>query len=133
MGFKFEWYDRTIGAPTVTIAEYGLVFNTSAIKALGKPSRIRLGFDKEELVIAVRPMSDGEFPDSTTFPFTERIRRGVARINSKDFVRYINQFLPEPITRGVRCVARWDEGSNAMLVDLKQAWNDSAAEKTSDS
>lgn len=123
MGFKFEWFDREIGAPTVTLAEYGLVFNSSAIRTLGKPSRILLGFDKEQLVIAVRPVSDGELPDRATFPFAERIRRGFARINSKDFIRYVNQYLPEPITKGVRCVARWDRGNNALLVDLKQVWD----------
>ncbi|NLK07287.1 MAG: hypothetical protein GX316_01140 [Firmicutes bacterium] len=130
MDYNFEWFDREIGAPTVTIAEYGLIFNLSAIMTLGEPEGIMLGFDSEQLMLAVRPVKGEEAPNNVTFPFKERINRGFARINTKDFVRYIKQYFPLPFTKSIRCVARWDEDNNAMLVDLTQAWEDIDLEET---
>lgn len=121
MTLTFEWYDRQLGAPTVTVAEYGLVFNESAVRTLGKPERVMLGFDKRDLVIAVKPLMGRELLNSGSFPFAERIRRGFVRINSKDFVRYISLYLPQPIAKGVRCIARWDGEEKLMMIDLRQA------------
>ena len=131
MTLTFEWYDRQLGAPTVTVAEYGLVFNESAIRTLGKPGRVMLGFDKRELVIAVKALMGTESLNSRSFPFAERIRGGFARINSKDFVRYISLYLPQPITKGVRCIARWDEEKKLMMIDLRQALDIEGTESVS--
>lgn len=123
MGFHFEWYDREAGAPTVSIAEYGLVFNQSAIELLGTPEMIAIGFDKNNLALAIKPISkeDTSFPESRTFPFAERIRNGeYARINNKDFVRYVSLYMPNPIIKSLRCIARWDEENGYLFVDLKQ-------------
>jgi|LSQX01.2.fsa_nt_gb hypothetical protein len=123
MNFEFEWYDRESGAPTVSLAEYGLMFNRSAIEVLGCPARIALGFDKKKFVVAVKPIefATKEFPENRTFPFAERIKDGdFARINNKDFIRYVGQHLPHPIKKAMRCIARWDEQDGVLLIDLKQ-------------
>ena len=130
MQYEFEWFDRTLGAPTVTIAQYGLIFNTSAIMGLGEPERIMLGFDNEQLIIAVKPISDQAISESTTFPFRGRIRRGFVRINCKDFVRYIRQYFLQPFTKSWRCVARWDATYHALLVDLRQEQGEPTPEGT---
>lgn len=129
MGFRFEWYDREVGAPTVSIAEYGLVFNQSAIELLGTPDRIAIGFDKNNLALAIKPITSDNtsFPENSTFPFAERVRNGeYARINNKDFVRYVSLYMPNPIIKALRCIARWDEDNEFLFVDLKQHFTDEA-------
>lgn len=127
MDLKFEWYDREAGAPSVTLAEYGLVFNAAAVRAMDEPARVALGFDKERRVLGVRAAEYLNLPESKTYPFAERFKRGFVRLNSKDFIRYLAQFLPHlDLARAQRFVARWDEAGSMLIVDLNQKVGESS-------
>lgn len=116
--YQIEWYSPKLGTPIVSLAEYGLVFNKAAAEALHYPSRIRLGFDKNKLIIAVRPVDND---DQDSFQFSERERKGFIRINSKDFIRFISRFISDiKLDKAVRFLSRYDEINELLIVDLRQ-------------
>lgn len=118
MKYEIEWYNPKLGTPTVSLAEYGLVFNKAATEALRNPGKIRLGFDKKNLLIAVVPTDKD---DPTGLKFLGKERRGFTRINSKDFIRFIIRYIPDfKIGKAVRFLARFDEEEGILIVDLKQ-------------
>ncbi len=121
MGARFEWFNPSLGAPIVSVAEYGLTFNRAATEMLGKPDKIMLGFDKDNRLIAVKPLSkDDADAKSYGIAFARKERDGYVRIASKDFIRFILRYCPElKLDKTVRCLARWDDTEGLMLVDVK--------------
>lgn len=117
MGYEIEWYNPELGTPIVSVAEYGLVFNKAASEALKNPTKIRLGFDKKNLIIAVAPVNEH---DSNGLQFSGKERKGFTRINSKDFVRFITRHMADfKLEKAVRFLARIDENEGILIVDLK--------------
>lgn len=113
-----EWFNPSLGTPTVTIAEYGVGFNKAAIEALGNPKKIKMGFDKEDKVVVVIPTQED---DASAITFASKERNGYIRISSKDFARFILRYLPDlKLNKAIRCLARIDDGSGALHADLKQ-------------
>lgn len=111
---RFEWYEPG-SVPTVTLAEYGVMFNTAAYQALGSPNRVGLGFDKDSLVMAVAPMT-GEHPKSLRVTSNRQYHR----VNTKEFIRYVLSYLPKKRHLGAqRYMAAWDRDLGYLLVDLK--------------
>jgi len=107
----------------VSMAEYGLTFNRAAVEALGKPSGVRLGFDKVHKKIVVKPVdevSEGE-EKTSALPFAERERDGYVRISNKDFIRFVVRYCPElNLRKSVRFTAIWDEAEGLMEVDINR-------------
>lgn len=88
---------------------------------LGKPDKIMLRFDKDNRLIAVKPLSkDDAGAKSYGIAFARKERDGYVRIASKDFIRFILRYCPElKLDKTVRCLARWDDTEGLMLVDVK--------------
>lgn len=125
VSFEFEWFNKELGASTVTVAEYGLVFNRAAIEALGRPEMVMLGFDKINLVIGIKPVLSEQVGHSSGFLFIERERNGLVRINSKDFIRSIRQYWTVgSLNPAKRYNGVWDEDNGVMYVDLKRTIGD---------
>lgn len=115
-----EWFDPKLGTPSVSIAEYGLTFNKAAIDTMGSPSRVMLGFDKEKNIVVVKALYNPTPEEmSKSFPFAERERNGYIRLTNKEFVRFILRYLPKiDLSKSVRCLAKWDEKQEYLIVDL---------------
>lgn len=119
VNYQFEWYNRKVGVPIVSVASYGLTFNSGAAEAMGRPAYIKLGFDRNNLVIGVMPVHDIRENDQLCFPFTDR--KGYVRINNKDFIRHISTLLPNGIPNAAKRVyAHWCQEQGVLIVDLKQ-------------
>ncbi len=118
------WFNPEIGTPMISMAEYGVTFNRAAVEILGRPWKIMLGFDRTNKHILVKPISmECKDPEvqSKGLPFAERERDGYVRISSKDFVRFVARYCPElNLSKTVRYLAIWDEGSGLMEVDINR-------------
>lgn len=115
---EFEWYNPDLGPPIISIAEYGLTFNKSAINKLGNPEAIKIGFDKKNLVIAVKKAQKEE---ENSFEFAKRINRGYIRINNKGFVKLIRAYCDRyDFKQTVRFIGRIDEERDLFIIDLNK-------------
>ncbi|MEW6573751.1 MAG: hypothetical protein AB1374_08985 [Bacillota bacterium] len=118
MKYEIEWYNPEVGTPIVSLAEYGLVFNKAASELLGNPNKIKLGFDKKNLIIAV---ASADNDDSSALQFYGKERKGFTRINCKDFVRFITRYFPDiNLVKAIRFLARMDKEEGILVVDLKK-------------
>ena len=117
---EFQWFNPVVGTPIVSIAEYGIAFNSAAAIELGNPERIKLVLNREHKVIGVKPMSNvNKVTERETFIFAERERNGYVRINNKDFVRLISLYCPEfKFDKTIRFSAKWDDTEQILIVDL---------------
>lgn len=122
MKYEFEWYDPNLGAPIVSLAEYGLTFNRAAVEMLSKAAKVMLGFDRRHKVIAVKPISEHDAENADrAIDFANRERNGYVRISSRDFIRFVARYCPEiDVKHTVRYPAIWDETNAAMLIDLNR-------------
>lgn len=122
-GNTILWFDPEIGTPMVSMAEYGLTFNRAAVEALGKPWKVRLGFDNLHKKIVIKPVgrASDEEEKASGLPFAERERDGYVRISNKDFIRFVVRYCPESnLRKSVRFAAIWDEDEGLMEVDINR-------------
>lgn len=127
--FNFKWYKPSVGTPIVSVADYGITFNKAAAEEMGNPERIQIGFDENLKLIGVKPVHNADEEDKDSLPFAGRERNGFTRVNSKDFIRFITRFCPElKFDRAIRCLARWDEQSRILIVDLNNPIEGQAAD-----
>ena len=49
--FNFEYFNPNMGPISVSIAGYGLTFSRAAVEIMKRPTYVRLGFDKEHLIV----------------------------------------------------------------------------------
>ncbi len=115
---KFEWYNPELGPPIVSIAEYGLTFNNAAINKMENPEAIKIGFDKERLIIGIKPASK---KDKNSFEFADKQSRGYIRINNKGFVKLIRAYCNDyDFKQTVRFIGTMDDEKNIFIVDLNK-------------
>jgi len=115
---SFEWYNPELGPPIVSIAEYGLTFNKSAIKKLNNPEAIKLGFDKKNLIIGIKPAKK---EDGNSFEFANKQSRGYIRVNNKGFVKLIRAYCDDyDFEKTVRFIGRMNNEKNIFVVDLNK-------------
>lgn len=118
MEYNFIWTAPSAGAPIVSIASYGISFNSMVSEMLGRPSRVLLGFDERNLVIGVKPVQDG-IDDSRAYKFAERERLGTVRIGNKDFLKYVSSKSGIDLKKTSRYLANWDDEAQTLIIDLK--------------
>jgi len=121
MSFNFMWAAPSAGAPVVSIAPYGMTFNSAAIDLLNSPMHVRIGFDENKKVIGVMPVHDVGEVDHRCFQFYERLRQGSVRINSRDFVRYVASRIGRDFsTVTTRYGAIWDNIGGLLVIELEK-------------
>lgn len=118
MKFNFLWTTPSAGAPIVSIASYGISFNSMVIEILGRPARVLLGFDEKELAIGVKPINEGG-EDPRTYKFADRERQGTVRIGNRDFLRYVSSKTGIDLKKTTKFLANWDDEDQILIVDLK--------------
>lgn len=122
--YDFLWTAPSAGAPIVSIASYGISFNSMVIELLKRPPKVLLGFDEKNLVIGVRPIQE-EADEPRAYKFAERERAGTVRIGNKDFLKYISSISKIDFRKSKRYLASWDEENQVLIIDLKDAFLES--------
>lgn len=120
--FNFEYFDPNLGPISVSIAEYGLTFSKGTVDIMNRPKYVKLGFDKEHLVVGVVPTTED---DERAIPFIEKEKNGYVRINNKEFIRYLIRFFPDDweqrfSNKSIRYLTYWDDENSILVVDLKK-------------
>ncbi len=132
--FDFLWVKPKSGAPTVSIAKYGITFNQLSIEMLNSPKFIMLGFDRAKQTLAIKPVTTSE--ESLEYAYNFNIKKGFARVGCNDFVRMLGQYTGIDFNKSKRYIATETEGY--LLVNLKisesieENKNDSQKEFTED-
>ncbi len=116
---NFKWYNPKIGAPIVSIAEYGLTFSGGALDALGEPEHVILGFDEQNKVIGVKPCGK---EDARKIPFISKRRSNYVRISNKDFIRFLESKMQDfkVDSKAKRYLAKWDDENKILKIFLEQ-------------
>lgn len=118
----FDWFDPSLGAPSISIAEYGITFNKAAVDAIGDAPRVMFGFSKERRLIGIKPLWECTAEEEKkSFAFAEKKRDGYVRIASKEFVRFISRHLPDiSFEKTMRYLVVWDDNLGMMIADLSR-------------
>jgi hypothetical protein len=136
MSYNFKWFNKQLGVSKITMADYGLIFNRASIKELGRPDFILLGFDKDSYKVGIKPLVKGQDPEleSYAFPFIEKEKDGLIRLNCKDFIKSISRMgLPLNLNPAKKLTAVWDDTADVLIVDLEQAISHSSKDDPSPS
>lgn len=124
MVFNFEWFDKKVGAPMISVAKYGLTFNKGAVIKMNRPEYVMLGFDKTNLTIGIKVCDETE---EMKMEFASRERQGYVRINSKQFVKYIESSTDDELkfdNKAIQFIGKWIEEDKLMVVDLRKPYNE---------
>lgn len=121
MEYNFVWTNPSAGAPIVSIASYGITFNSATIEMLKKPRNILIGFDTNAKVIGVKPIDDETNPKA--YDFAEKERKGYIRIGNRDLIKYISSQIGIDYSKSIRYLANWDENEQILIVDLMKPLN----------
>ena len=127
MNYTFDWSVVANGAPYVTISSISISFNDVSANRLGKPESIMIGFDEDNLVLGIKPYA-GE-TGIKPYLFASRQRNGWVRIGCKDFIQYLGSLLNCNFNTARKYVAKYDKESGYLIVDLKQAQDDTKSEE----
>lgn len=137
MEYSFLWTAPSAGAPLVSIASYGITFNSLVIDMLKRPAKVLLGFDEKNMVIGVRPIQE-EDEDPRAYRFAEKERLGMVRIGNKDFLKYVASKSGIDFKKMKKYIANWDGENEILIIDLKNAsieslaWEDNEEDDKSD-
>lgn len=126
MDYNFLWTTPSAGAPIVSIATYGISFNSIVVDLLNRPPKVLLGFDEKNMVIGVKPVI-GEVEEPRAYRFAEPGRQGVIRIGNKDFLKYVSNKSGIDFRKIKKYLASWDEDSKTLIIDLRNASLESLA------
>jgi len=128
MGYNFVWSAPSAGAPIVTIATYGITFNSSSIEVLRRPTKVMIGFDDKQKVIGVKPLYEKGENEIKSFPFAERERNGYVRIGNKDFIKYVSSRTEIDFTTSKKYFAHWDDNEQLLIIKLDEPIDDFSKE-----
>jgi hypothetical protein len=115
MEYNFLWSTPNSGAPIVSIAIYGITFNTGAIEILNKPAKIMMGFDEDKKIIGFKPTTTDNVQ---AFPFMEKERKGYIRIGNKEFIKYISSKTGNDFKKSIKYLPNWDKNEQILIIDL---------------
>lgn len=122
MKYNFMWSAPSAGAPIVSIATYGITFNSTTIEILKNPERIKMGFDDKQKVIGIMPTTDEN--DLRSFEFKKKEKNNYARIGNKDFVKYISNKTGLDFKAAKKFIPEWDEDDQILIVRLSEPLDD---------
>jgi hypothetical protein len=115
---KFEWYSPTTGAPIVSLAEYGIIFNYGTIEIMGKPEYVKLGYDEENNIIGVTPCDKNE---ENKILFYAKMKNNYIRLANKGFIGFLKSKINEDIeieNKAKRYIAKWSKADKILYIDL---------------
>ena len=120
MTYSFVWSTPSSRAPIVSVASYGITFNSSVIELMKRPEGVMIGFDENNKVVGIKPLCDNEEAISKGFLFASKERKGYVRIGNKDFIKYVSKKTGKDFSTAVRYIGDWDENEQILIVDLNK-------------
>lgn len=115
--FNFNWFEPNTKAMTVSIAEYGITFPRNIIELMNCPKHIKLGFDKEKLLIGVQECTE---EDEYKISFFTNKPQKYIRINSKSFIRHLGEILEYRFKNAEKFNTKWDNENKLLTIDLSE-------------
>ncbi|HYF82399.1 MAG TPA: hypothetical protein VEB00_05150 [Clostridia bacterium] len=124
MKYSFLWSTPNARAPIITIAPYGITFNSATVELLGKPKRLMIGYDEKSKVVGMKPINDDA--NSKSFEFIKKERNGYVRIGNKDFIKYLinKKEIDFKIRNTYKYIADWDSDDELLIIDLTNPMDD---------
>lgn len=115
--YNFNWNAISGGAPYITFSSLGIAFNSVSISKLGNPQKVIIGFDEDNLAIAVKPYENQQ--DIKAYEFANRVKHGWIRIGCKDFIKYLSSISNITFEKAKKYVAHHDSQGNCLVVELQ--------------
>ncbi len=120
---NITWVDLNKGFPSVTIARYGITFNSSATEIINKFELARVGYQKTEKTLVIAMANTDDFADCNIsegwFPVKDKVTsHGYFRLNNKDLVRIIAKYVDLNMSKKNRFMAKWDESKKFIVADM---------------
>ena len=120
MEYNFMWSAPSSSAPVVTIARYGITFNSTTIEMMGRPKNILMGVDVKKRVVGFQAVEDAD-SNTKSYSFAEReSKAGYIRIGNKDFVDYISTIAGFDTRKTYKFFGRWDSERQLLTIDLSR-------------
>ncbi|MBP5491641.1 MAG: hypothetical protein J6Y08_02230 [Clostridiales bacterium] len=129
MNYNFDWDIVSEGAPYVTISSLGLAFNMASVKKLDTPEYVMLGFDCNQMVIGVKPVTGVDETEKNVYQFKGRVKNNWVRIGCKDFVKYLEKLSGEDYTKSKRYMADFDSDNDLLIVKVSEEGDDDMTEE----
>jgi hypothetical protein len=121
--YNFNWYSKENGPAIISVAYYGITFNKAAVDLLNNPKYIKLGIDKNNKLIAVKPLEKNS-EDSFIFSEKRNEKYGSVRINNKGFIKLIKSTYSQyDLSETIQFILEKDKELNMFLVDLNSPVN----------
>ncbi|MGI6585141.1 MAG: hypothetical protein ACOX3L_04220 [Lutisporaceae bacterium] len=115
--YNVQYFDIEKGAPSVTIAEYGISLNMAATKMIADWKYGKIGYDRNKKVVLIVPHNN-DYDITGSFNIKEKVgNKNYLRINSRDLARVISQYCGVSLTPSFRCMAEWDEDEKLLVID----------------
>ncbi len=114
--YNVEYFDLDTGAPAATVAEYGITLNKVATEKLNEWRYARVGFDKGNKYIVIKPHNNEEEVSGSIE--LNKNKKQYLRINSRDFVRTVARYCDIQLKETGKYLVEWDGEENMLLIDL---------------
>jgi len=122
---NFQWVSRKKSDEVATIYENNITLNKSATTYLEKAYVVLLGIDKEQHLIAIKPIRKGD-TELEYIPKEQRhnitIKSSYSRISNKRFISDITEIVPMDFEKQnfYKFSSYWSEVEQSLIIDLKK-------------
>ena len=113
-----EWYTSSAQPSMITIASYGISFNSEAVEMLGNPPYVKFGFIKENNIIVIKPFLSDE---NDAIKVVKNSNGDQQRVNKKDLIQTIKQMFNIDLKRALRVPCHWSQKYEALLLDINNS------------
>lgn len=117
------WASKKPTDGIVTLYDSNVTLNKAASTRFEDVHFVMLGIDSETKELVIKPVTKdelelGHIPNDKIHKIT--VRASYARVCNKKFMREIQSVLQIDLSRNrsVKCVSRWNDRENSLLVDL---------------
>jgi hypothetical protein len=116
MKFNFDWNYVASGAPYITLSTTAIAVNTTAASLIGEPNEVVIGFDKDNMIIGIKPYQSGE--EVKSYKFRGRMKNGWIRMGCKDFIKNLSTLTKLSFNPARRYIANYDEEENLLYISV---------------
>ncbi|MCD8573957.1 MAG: hypothetical protein LRY28_00280 [Erysipelotrichaceae bacterium] len=118
----FEWVTGNAHALIVRVYPTNITLNASAASHFSEVRYVTIGFNKDALKVAIKPVSKREV-DLKLVPLEQlhkvSIGKGYGRISNKLVCDDISALIKQPLS-GQRFLANYDAKNQMLIIDLTQ-------------
>lgn len=126
MRFNFDWNYVVNGVPYITISEYALALNKSAISLLGNPEEVIVGFDDKTMTIGIKKYNGNK--NIKSYRLRDRIQNGWVRIGCKNFIKCLSSLTELQFNPSIRYIAKFDEEERILYISVLDVFQNKGSE-----